>query len=161
MDYILPGSSVHGILQIRILRGVATSSSKASSQPRDRTHVSCIGRQILYHWATWETLHLPLYRSLLVFQKLFCHNLSEVLEQVVLILRFLKSSLVAQMVKNSPAVQQTGFKIWVRRIPWRKQWLPNTVFMPGEFHNRGTWWATVHGATNCWTRLSEQACTHI
>ena len=30
-------------------------SPKGSSQPRDRTHVSCIGRQIPYHRATWET----------------------------------------------------------------------------------------------------------
>ena len=29
-------------------------SSRGSSQPRDRTCVSCIGRQTLYHWATWE-----------------------------------------------------------------------------------------------------------
>ena len=30
------------------------SSSRASSRPRGRTHVSCTGRRILYHWATWE-----------------------------------------------------------------------------------------------------------
>ena len=33
---------------------VATPSSSVSSQPRDPTHVACIGRQSLYHWATWE-----------------------------------------------------------------------------------------------------------
>ena len=38
----MPGSSVHGILQARILQWVATSSSQGSSRPRDRTHVSCI-----------------------------------------------------------------------------------------------------------------------
>ena len=46
----LPGSSVHGILQARILEQVAISSSRVSSLPRDQTHVSCIsciGRQIL------------------------------------------------------------------------------------------------------------------
>ena len=37
-----PGSSVHGILQARILEWVAIPSSKRSSQPRDWTHVSCI-----------------------------------------------------------------------------------------------------------------------
>jgi len=37
------------ILQARILEWVAISSSRGSSQPRDRTHVSCIGRWILYH----------------------------------------------------------------------------------------------------------------
>ena len=36
MDYGLPGSSVHGILQARILEWVATSFSGVSFQPRDR-----------------------------------------------------------------------------------------------------------------------------
>ena len=52
MDYSLPGSSVHGIPQARILEWVVDSSSKGSSQPRDQSHifyVSCIGGQILYH----------------------------------------------------------------------------------------------------------------
>ena len=50
MDYSLPGSSVQGILQARILERVAISSSRGSSQPRNRTWVSCvscIGQQIL------------------------------------------------------------------------------------------------------------------
>ena len=37
-----PGPSVHGILQARILEGVAISFSRGSSQPKDRTRVSCI-----------------------------------------------------------------------------------------------------------------------
>ena len=45
-----------GIYQARILEWVAISSFRGSSQPRDWTPVSCIGRQILYHWATWEAL---------------------------------------------------------------------------------------------------------
>ena len=52
MDYSLPGSSVHGIFQARILEWVAISFSKGSSQPRDPAHVSyisCIGRSVLYH----------------------------------------------------------------------------------------------------------------
>ena len=54
MDYSLPGSSVHGIFQARILEWVAISSSRGSFSPRDWTHISCIGRRILYNWATWE-----------------------------------------------------------------------------------------------------------
>ena len=54
------GSSVHGISQARILEWVAISSSSGSSQPRDQTHVSCTGRQIPYHWATWDALVSPL-----------------------------------------------------------------------------------------------------
>ena len=48
MDYSLLGSSLYGISQARILEWVAISFSKGSSLPRDQTHVSCIGRQILY-----------------------------------------------------------------------------------------------------------------
>ena len=57
MDCSLPGSSVHGFFQARILKWVVISYSRGSSQPRDRTHVSCvsfIGRQILNHCATCE-----------------------------------------------------------------------------------------------------------
>ena len=42
MDCSLPSSSVHGILQARILEWVASPFSRGSSWPRDRTHVSCI-----------------------------------------------------------------------------------------------------------------------
>ena len=51
MDCNLPGSSVHGILQARILEWVAMPSARGPSQLRDQTwasYVSCIGRQILY-----------------------------------------------------------------------------------------------------------------
>ena len=42
MDCNPPGSSVHGILQARILEWVAISFSRGPSRPRDRTLVSCI-----------------------------------------------------------------------------------------------------------------------
>ena len=53
MNCSLPGSSVHGILQVRILQWVATSFSRGSFQIRDRTHVSyvsCIGKQVFTIW---------------------------------------------------------------------------------------------------------------
>ena len=52
IDCSPPDSSVHGILQARILEWVAIPFSRGSSQPRDQTHgdqISCIGRRILYH----------------------------------------------------------------------------------------------------------------
>ena len=52
LGYSLPGSSVHCVSQARILERVAVSFSRGSSPPRDGTHVSCIGRRILHHWAT-------------------------------------------------------------------------------------------------------------
>ena len=64
MDYSPLGSSVHGILHTRILQWVSISFSRGPSQPGDWTHVSsisCSGRQILYHWASWEvTIHIML-----------------------------------------------------------------------------------------------------
>ena len=46
MDCSLPGSSVHGIFQARVLEWVAIAFSKGSSQPRDRTQIPYIaGRQ--------------------------------------------------------------------------------------------------------------------
>ena len=50
-----PGSSVHGILQATILEWVDMHSSRASSRPRDRTHVSYVshtGRRVLDHSTT-------------------------------------------------------------------------------------------------------------
>ena len=49
MDCNLLGSSAHGIFQARIPEWIAISFSRESSQPRNRTHISSIGRWILYH----------------------------------------------------------------------------------------------------------------
>ena len=53
MDFNSLGSSVHRILQARILEWVTISYSRGSSPPRDWTHVSCIGWWILLHWDSW------------------------------------------------------------------------------------------------------------
>ena len=58
MDCSLPGSSVSGISQARILELVASFYSRGSSQLRGRTCVSCIScfsRWILYHHTTWRS----------------------------------------------------------------------------------------------------------
>ena len=39
---------------------------------------------------------------------------------------------VAQMVKNLPAMWET----WVGKIPWRREWQPTPVFLPGESHEQ-------------------------
>ena len=54
LDYNLPGSSVHGILQARILEWGAIPFSKGSSQPRNRTRVSCIVGTFFTIWAIRE-----------------------------------------------------------------------------------------------------------
>ena len=46
------------------------------------------------------------------------------------------ASLVAQMVKNLLAMQETQFDPWVEKIPWRRKWQPTPVFLPGEFQEQ-------------------------
>ena len=72
MDCNLPGSSIHGIFQARILAQVAIAYTRGSSWSRDRTRVSwvsCISRQILFYWATWEAhaMHTQPVICMLVF----------------------------------------------------------------------------------------------
>ena len=57
MDCSPPGSSIHGISQARILEWVAISFSMGSSWPRDPACFFCIGRWILYCWATKDAHH--------------------------------------------------------------------------------------------------------
>ena len=46
------------------------------------------------------------------------------------------ASLVAQMVKNLPAMQETQVQSLGQEDPWRKKWQPIPVFLPGEFHGQ-------------------------
>ena len=43
---------------------------------------------------------------------------------------------LAQVIKNLPAMQETWVYPWVRKMPWRREWLPTPVFLPGEFHGQ-------------------------
>ena len=47
------------ILQAGILDWIAMPSIRGSSQPRDQTFISCIGKQILSHWPTWKAHFEP------------------------------------------------------------------------------------------------------
>ena len=64
MDCSPPGSSVHGILQARILEWVAVSFSGGYSRPRDRTLVSYIAGGFFTTSATWEALFPFFFQSL-------------------------------------------------------------------------------------------------
>ena len=54
----------------------------------------------------------------------------------------LGTSLMAQMVKKKKKkkicqpCRRPQFKPWVRKIPWRREWKPTAVFLPGEFHGQ-------------------------
>ena len=57
------------------------------------------------------------------------------------------ASLIAQLVKNLPALQETRFDFWVWKIPWRRKWQPTLVFLPRKCHGQRSWRATVHGVS--------------
>ena len=67
MDCSLPGSSVHGIFQARVLEWAAISFSRGSCQPRDHTQVSCTAGRIFTIWATRETRPHRVWAILKVF----------------------------------------------------------------------------------------------
>ena len=46
------------------------------------------------------------------------------------------ASLVAQMVKHWPAMQETQVWSLGQKIPWRRKWQPTSVSLPGEFHEQ-------------------------
>ena len=50
------------------------------------------------------------------------------------------ASLVAQLVKNPPAMGRPGFDPWAGKIPWRRERLPTPVFWPGEFPGLYSLW---------------------
>ena len=69
MEFSLPGSSVHGVLQTRILEWVAIPLFRESSQPRDQTQVSFIAGRFIIIWATREAPVLYIKYSLLIHFK--------------------------------------------------------------------------------------------
>ena len=46
----------------------------------------------------------------------------------------------------------SGFSPWVRKIPWRREWLPTPVYWPGEFHGLYTPWG--HKGSDATERFS-------
>ena len=66
-------------------------------------------------------------------------------------------SLVIQMVKNLPAMQETQVQSLVKKIPCRREWLPTPVFLPGESHGQrslGGYSVWSHKASDMTERLT-------
>ena len=92
VDYSLPGFSVHGTLQARIVEWVAMPSSRGSSQPRDQTQVSYISyidRWVFFTTsATWEVLgpikkfQIAMLAESLVVEPTDSHKVKEKLESI-------------------------------------------------------------------------------
>ena len=74
MDCSLAGSSVHGILQTRLLEWVAIPFSRGSSQPSDQTQVSCTAGSFLTIWATREACVVVLNSRSVLFSRSVVSN---------------------------------------------------------------------------------------
>ena len=116
MDHSLPDTSVHGILQARILAWVAISFFRDFSQPRGGTcisSVSCIGRRVLYHWChLWELIQSSSCVQLIhPHQSLACpyylHN------------KIFPTHLEPALPQNQPVFQ--GLRFLSRRVVFRNQ----------------------------------------
>ena len=77
MDCGPPGSSVHGILQTRILEWVTIPFIRGSSWPRDQTQVSCTACRFFTIWASREA-HLHIYSCIYIYQFGSVQSLSHV-----------------------------------------------------------------------------------
>ena len=148
VDCSLPGSSIHGIFQARVLEWVAISFSRGSSQPRGWTWISCIAGRCFTIWARseasegYERENGKAVRVLKLGKIAKVTNLGYRVE--LCILRDVvgqgtsvndkrwarqKASLIAQLVKNLPAMQETLVQFLGQEDPLEKNRLPNPVFL--------------------------------
>ena len=107
MDCSPPGSSVHGILQARLLEWVAIPFCRGSSPPSQQLNPSVL------HWQADSLLSEPPGRS-------FPDN----------------GSVVEPSTEPACQGRRCRFDPWMRKIPGRRKWLPTPVFLPGEFHGQ-------------------------
>ena len=71
-------------------------------------------------------------------------------------LYYIMASLVGQMVRNMPAIQETqDLWTWVGKIPWRRKGQPTPIFLPREFHGERSLQVIIHEVTKNQTQLSD------
>ena len=108
------GSSVHRILQARILQVIlewaAIPFSRGSSWPRNWTCISCIAGRFFTIWATREDPIFFLRGGMLLWW-----------------LRWWGIFLLCRRPEFDP---------WVEKIPWRREWLPTLIFLPGKLRGQ-------------------------
>ena len=137
MDCSLPGSSVHGIFQAVVLEWIAISFSKGSSQPRDRTQVSCI---VDRHFTVW-----PTGKSIYFSAKMGIIMVPTSATQVVLLGKNLPAS--AGDGRDASLIPGSG------RSPGGGHGCPLWYSCLENPMDRGAWWATVHRVTKSQAQL--------
>ena len=79
-----------------------------------------------------------------IFMSDFClQNLfSQISQSIFLnvhIVYLQKDFMVAQTIMNPPAILETQVYPWIGKFPWRREWHPTLVFLPGELHGQWRW----------------------
>ena len=111
MNCSLPGFSVHGILQARILKWVDISFSRGSSQPRDQTHVSCLTGRFS---TTEPSREAPVY---LTISLLFWRRNWDSLLALCFLLSYPKSENHLQLGKFSAGAEEQKLASWDDQCP--------------------------------------------
>ena len=138
VDCSLPGSSIHGIFQARVLEWGAIAFSDHLCQRFSNQHCTLVP---LSSWAYNAFFFLKEYRLLRMTTEgqVFASGL------------VIKESICQRCRRH-------GFNPWVGKIPWRRKWQPITVFLPGESHgfmvDHSPWDHKESDMTEC-TQISE------
>ena len=101
---------------------------------------TCFNWEMALEWQ--KSVPIPLSSSFFFFVLMFPEQPVDVLEAQdsinfnLLFIYFILASLVAKLVKNLPAMQETQVQSLGGEDPWRREWLPTPVFLPGEFRGQ-------------------------
>ena len=141
MDCSPQGSSVHGIFQARIQEWAAISYSREYLPNPGIKHTSFASPASVYRCFSTTPPGKP------------HNNFSS--SNIAFIIFLVRASLIAQLVKNLPAMQATPvWSLGSGRSPGEGNGNPLQYSCLGNLMDRGTWLAAVHGVTKSWTRLS-------
>ena len=139
MDCSPQGSSAYGILQARILEWVAISFSRESSGLRDQTRVSCITGRFFTVWATrkaWKAECTTWEDNIVKDEILRSTFKSKALNKLKTNKQKKQGFPGGSDGKESACKQETRVQSLSWKIPWRREWLPTPVFLPGEFYGQ-------------------------
>ena len=163
MDCSPPASSVHGILQARILEWVAMPSSRGSSWPRDWTgvsYVSCIVRQFLYHYSNLGSSKTPSFPEFSAI--LECGlNLNSQNSFIWYFIMSLVEEALLQWLSSKESVYQCrrcrepGSFPGLGGSPGKRNGNPLQCSCFKNLMDWGAWHATVHAVANSQTWLSD------
>ena len=144
-----PSSSVHGILQARIMGWVDIPFSRGSSQPKDWTPISCIAGRFFTFWDTREALRFWYYQMTLLEKAKALH--SSILAWKIPWMEEPGGlqSMGSLRVQHDWATSLSLFTF----MHWRGKWQPTPVFLPRESQGQGSLVGCVYGVTQSWTRL--------